>query len=85
MAERHFSTHASECSGRIGSKLLSSLIFGSNSDILTILFSIYNGGDELENDLRDLVFLNLIENFDNQLERDTTKSKRAKIFLPTLF
>jgi len=57
----------------------------ANASLLRTQDSIYNGGDELENDLRDLVFLNLIENFDNQLERDTTKSKRAKIFLPTLF
>lgn len=57
----------------------------ANASLLRTQDSMYNGGDELENDLNDFVLLNMIENFDNQLERDTTKSKRAKIFLPTLF
>jgi len=57
----------------------------ASASLLRTQDSIYNGGDELENDLSDFVLLNLIENFDNQLERDSTKSKRAKIFLPTLF
>jgi len=57
----------------------------ANASILRTQDSIYNDNDELENDLSDFVLLNMIENFDKQLERDTTKSKRAKIFLPTLF
>jgi len=60
----------------------------ANASLLRTQDSIYNGlDDNLENDLSNFVLLNLIENLENnnQLERESTKSKRAKIFLPTLF